>query len=81
MLPVRLEFYGHARIAAGTPGMLQVLLEIIATTYHSMIVKTQIFSCILIYVSMYLCIYIATHLHTGYLHWLQAVLASNSSCT
>ena len=26
--------------------------------------------CILIYVSMYLCIYIATHLHTLYLDWL-----------
>jgi hypothetical protein len=35
---------------------------------------------ILIYVSMYLCIYIATHLHTVYLDWLQAVLESNSRC-
>jgi len=34
--------------------------------------------CILIYVSMYLCIYIATHLHTLYLDWLQAVHESNS---
>ena len=30
--------------------------------------------------SMYLCIYIATHLHTLYLDWLQAVLESNSRC-
>jgi len=30
--------------------------------------------------SMYLCIYIATHLHTLYLDWLQAVLGSNSRC-
>jgi len=36
--------------------------------------------CILIYVFMYLCIYIATHLHTLYLDWLQAVLESNSRC-
>jgi len=28
--------------------------------------------CILIYVSMYLCIYIATHLHTLYLDWLRS---------
>jgi len=28
--------------------------------------------CILIYVSMYLCIYIATHLHTRYLDWLRS---------
>jgi hypothetical protein len=28
--------------------------------------------------SMYACIYIATHLHTVYLDWLQAVLESNS---
>jgi len=28
--------------------------------------------CILIYVSMYLCIYIATHLHTQYLDWLRS---------
>jgi len=33
--------------------------------------------CILIYVSMYLCIYIATHLHMVNLDWLQAVLESN----
>jgi len=29
---------------------------------------------------MYLCIYIATHLHKIYLDWLQAVLGSNSRC-
>ena len=34
--------------------------------------------CILIYVCMYLCINIATHLHTVNLDWLQAVLESNS---
>ena len=28
--------------------------------------------CIRIYVSMYLCIYIATHLHTLYLDWLRS---------
>jgi len=30
--------------------------------------------------SMYLCIYIATHPHTVYLDWLQAVLESNLRC-
>jgi hypothetical protein len=29
---------------------------------------------------MYLCIYIATHLHTVYLDWLQVVLERNSRC-
>jgi len=29
---------------------------------------------------MYLCIYIATHLHTVYQDWLQVVLVSNSRC-
>jgi len=67
--------------STGTPGIRQVHLDIIATTYRSIIVKTLIFCCILIYVSMYLCIYIATHLHTVYLHWLQAVLESNWRCT
>jgi len=33
-----------------------------------------------VFSSMYLCIYIATHLHTVYLDWLQAVLESNSRC-
>ena len=54
-------------------------LEIIATTYRSMIFKTHVFSFyshLCIYVSMYLCIYIATHLHMVYLDWLQVVLES-----
>jgi hypothetical protein len=34
--------------------------------------------CNLIYGSMYL--YIATHLHTVYLDWVQPVLESNSRC-
>jgi hypothetical protein len=69
--------------AAGAPGMLQVRLEIVATTYYSMIVKTHVFrlySHLSNYVSMYLCIYIATHLHTIYLDWLQAVYQKNSRC-
>jgi len=38
-------------------------------------------SCIqFVFSSMYLCIYIATHLHTLYLDWLKAVLESNSRC-
>jgi len=36
--------------------------------------------CILNYVYMYLCIYIATHLQTVYQDWLQAVLESHSRC-
>jgi len=39
-------------------------------------------SCIqFVFSSMYLRIYIANHLHTLYLDWLQAVLESNSRCT
>ena len=33
-----------------------------------------------VFSSMYLCIYIATHLHTVYLNWVQAVLESISRC-
>jgi hypothetical protein len=54
--------------------MLQVRLEILATTYRSTMVKTHVFSLyshLCIYVSMYLCIYIATNLHTIYLNGLQ----------
>jgi len=83
MLQVCLECCRCAWNAAGAPGILQVRLEIIATTYRSTIVKTHVFrlySHLCNYVSIYLCIYIATHLHTIYLDWLQAVLESNSSC-
>ena len=39
-------------------------------------------SCIqFVFWSMYLCIYIATNLHTVYLDWLQAVLERNLRCT
>jgi hypothetical protein len=55
--------------------MLLVRLEIIATTYRSTIFKTHVFS---FYSHLY--IYIATHLHTVYLDWLQAVVESNSRC-
>jgi hypothetical protein len=46
--------------------MPQVHQEIIATTYRSKIIKTHVFrlySQLYMYVSMYGCIYIATHLH------------------
>jgi len=56
-------------------GTLLVRLEIIATTYHSTIFKTHAFS-----LYSHLGIYIATHLHTVCLDWLQAVLESNSRC-
>jgi hypothetical protein len=76
MLQVRLDCYRCACNAAGAPGMQQVRLEIIATTYRSTIGKTQVFR-----MYSHLCIYIATHLHTVYLHWLQAVVESNLRCT
>jgi hypothetical protein len=57
-------------------GMLLVPLEIIATTSRSTIFKTHVFS-----LYSHLCIYIATHLHTVYLDWLQVVLESTSKCT
>ena len=53
--------------------MLLVRLEIIATTYCSTIFKTHVFS-----LYSHLCIYIATHLHTVYQHWLKTVLEINS---
>jgi len=55
-------------------GTLLVHLEIIATTYHSTISKTQAFS-----LSSHRSIYIATKLHTVHLDRQQAVLESNSS--
>jgi hypothetical protein len=64
-------------------GTWLVRLEMIATTYHSTIVKTHVFrlySHRCIYVSIYLCIFIATRLHTINLDWLLAVLESNSRC-
>jgi len=51
-------------------------LEIIATSYRSMIFKPYVFS-----LYSHPCIYIATHLHRVYLDWLQEVLPSNSRCT
>jgi len=64
MLQVRLEWFSCAWNAAGAPGMLQVHLEIIATTYRSTIVKTHVFrlySHLCINVSMYLYSYPSTH--------------------
>ena len=52
-------------------GTLQARLEIIASTHRSTISKTHVFT-----LYFHLCIYIATHLHTVYLDWLQAVLES-----
>jgi len=81
---VRLECCRCAWDATGAPGMLQVRLEIIATIYRATIVKIHVlrlYSHLFIYVSMYLCIYIVTHLHMIYLDCLQVVLESNSRCT
>ena len=62
-------------VTTSSLGTLLERLEIIATTYRSMIFKTQVFS-----VYYHLCIYIATHLHTVYLDRLQVVVESNSRC-
>jgi len=56
---ITVEQFGKTSSSLGT---LLVRLEIIATTYRSTIDKTQVFSLyshLCIYVSMYLCIYIA----------------------
>jgi len=53
--------------------MLLVRLEIIATTYYSMIFKTYAFS-----LYSHQCIYIATYLHAVYLDWQHGVIDSNS---
>jgi len=69
--------------SAGVTGMIQESMEIIATTYRSTTVKTHVFtlySHLCNYVSIYLCIYKATHLHMIYLDLLQVVLESNSRC-
>jgi len=58
-------FFGNA---AGAPGNHSYY-------HHSTIIKTHVFS-----LYSHLCIYIATHLHTVYQEWLQAVLNSNSRC-
>jgi len=76
---------GNATSCLGT---LLVRLVITATTYHSTIFKTHVFSVysqlcsyvtmyLCIYVSMYLWIYMATQLHIVYLDWQQAVLERN----
>jgi len=85
---ITVEQSGKKASSLGTP---LVRLEIIATTYCSMTVKTHVFSLYshlyiyvsmypCIYISIYLCIYIATDLHTIYLDWLQSVIESNSWC-
>jgi len=63
MLQVRLECCRHAWNTEGAPGIRQVRLGIIATTYHSTIVKTQVFwlySHLCIKVSIYLYSYPST---------------------
>jgi hypothetical protein len=53
--------------------MVLMRLDIIPTTYCSTIFKAPVFS---LYSPV--SIYIAAHLHTVYLDWLQAVLGGNS---
>ena len=57
-------------------GILQVPIRIIATTYHSTIFKTQVFSPY-----SPLCFYTTTHRHTVRQGWVQAEIESNSRCT
>jgi len=52
-----------------------VHLEIIATTYRLMIIKTHVFS---LYSPQ--CIYISSHLHTVNLDWVQAALKCDLRC-
>jgi len=68
-----LESQYGSLVESSSLGTLVIALEIIATTYCSTIFKTHVFS-----VYCHLCIYLATHLHTVNLDWLQAVLESNS---
>ena len=69
---ITVEQAGQKTFSLGT---LLVHQEIIATTYHSTILETHVFS-----LYSHLCIYIATHQHTVYLDWLQTVLESKSRC-
>ena len=71
-LELQLSSWGKSSCLA----MLLVRLEIIATTHHSTVLKTCVFS-----MYSHLCIFIATHLHMVYLDCLQAVLESKLKWT
>jgi len=70
------SLYSGIGTTTSSLGALLLHLGIIATTYHSTIFKTHVFS----FYSL-LSILTATHLHTVYVDWPQAVLESNLRCT
>ena len=63
------RFFGNA---AGAPGN---------HSYYLLFNDFQNLCFQIVFSSMYLCIYIATYLHTVYLDWQHAVIVGNSSCT
>jgi len=68
---------------AGAAFMLKPFTQRLAMLNHSYYLSFNDFQylCIqFVFSSMYLCIYIATYLHTVYLDWQHAVIVSNSRC-
>jgi len=68
---------------AGAAVMLKPFTQRLAMLNHSYYLSFNDFQnlCIqFVFSSMYLCIYIATYLHTVYLDWQHAVIVSNSRC-
>ena len=63
------HFFGNA---AGAPGNHSYYLSF--NDFQNLCIQ-------FVFSSMYLCIYIATYLHTVYLDWQHAVIESNSRCT
>jgi len=61
-------FFGNA---AGVPGNHSYYLSF--NDFQNLCIQ-------FVFSSMYLCIYIATYLHTVYLDWQHAVIVSNSRC-
>ena len=55
-------------------------LAMLNHTYYSSFINFQNLCIQFVFSSMYLCIYIATYLHTVYLDWQHAVIVSNSRC-
>ena len=66
----RRQAWEHLGAPATNLGMPATNLGAPATCLGAPRITVMDSVCILIYVSMYLCIYIATHLHTLYLDWL-----------
>jgi len=68
----------------GAAVMLKPFTQCLAMLNHSYYLLFNDFQnlCIqFVFSSMYLCIYIATYLHTVYLDWQQAVIVSKLRCT